>query len=87
MRQILILILVVYIAANINDALVLEIETLTSTENCCSITINHTQQTVTYKTQLGTDIEAYSTPDEMDEVINSMMEFCYHEHGADGHEY
>lgn len=82
MRQILILIVVVYIAASMHDK-----ETLTSTANCCSIEINHTNQTVTYRTQLGTDIEAYSTPDEMESTINSMMEFCYHEHGDDGHEY
>jgi PBP1b-binding outer membrane lipoprotein LpoB len=49
-------------------------------EGCCAIIINHKAKTVNYLSELGTDIEPYSSLEEMDEIINSMQEHCYHEH-------
>jgi hypothetical protein len=49
-------------------------------QGCCAIIINHKAKTVNYLSELGTDIEPYSSLEEMDEIINSMQEHCYHEH-------
>lgn len=49
-------------------------------EMCCSITIKHAENTITYKSELGIDIEHYTSLDEMDEIINAMQEHCYYEH-------
>jgi len=60
---------------------------LESNEACCYIVINHTNKVVTYRTELGIDYESFDSPEEMDEIVNAMQEFCYSEHGLYGHEY
>lgn len=49
-------------------------------EMCCSITIEHATQNITYNSELGIDIEHYDSLEEMDAIINAMQEHCYYEH-------